>query len=312
MIGPLVKKAAMSPGDSADSENCWNDYSIYKTTNNIDDIFEVCSPPEAQPVTETRSQCGWWNSSDWKCMSNGTRVGVVVILIIVGAIIISAIGTLLSSAKKATGSNMTNPTDAYKQDSYERTPDNSPIKSVDYAIREKLAILERLDDLIDESTETTFVAKPDEQIMLIASGVHLVEPRKGPSRFRGSSSGVTVRLTKRVSVRSGAFSGESTPTAQVPTLVDQGQFVVTTQRCVFLGPKETREFSYEKLLGINRGSVDKSNSVLYLPVSNRKSVSGVGSGNSSIDVIQGRIALAVELRSRSKEQLIAELKERLS
>lgn len=302
----------MSAGRSAESENCWNDYSIYKTTNNIDDIFEVCSPSHAQPVTEVRPECGLWNSSDWNCMSTGTRVGVVVILVLLGAIVISIIGVMLNSFQTATGIEETSPSDKNEQGSHKKTSIDSSAGNSNYAIREKIAILERLDDLIDESTETTFVARSDEQIMLIASGVHLVEPRKGPSRFRGSSSGVTVRLTKRVSVRSGAFSGESTPTVSVPTLVDQGQFVVTTQRCVFLGHKETREFSYEKLLGVNRGSVDKSNSVLYLPVSNRKSVSGVGSGNSSIDVIQGRLALAVELRSRSKEQLIAELKERLS
>jgi hypothetical protein len=284
-------------------EDCWNDYSVYQRTKDQNDIFVVCSEPENDfvPTTSDQKKCGLWNSSDWDCMSGGERVGVTVLLALFVGVALLFLWAIITGTKKTKNDPSTTSTSKVI----------SNAESSEHFIKEKIAVLERLDRLIDESTETSFVATPDEEVILIASNVHLVESRKGPSRFRGSSAGVSVRLSRRVSVRSGSFSGESLSTASIPTIVDSGQFVITTKRAVFTGPKETREFVYTKLLGVNRQSFDASNSVIYLPVSARKSVSGIGTGNSSLDVIQNRLAIALELRSKTKFQMIAELRSQL-
>jgi hypothetical protein len=273
-------------------EDCWNDYSVYQRTKDQNDIFVVCSEPENDfvPTTSDQKKCGLWNSSDWDCMSGGERVGVTVLLALFVGVALLFLWAIITGTKKTKNDPSTTSTS--------KVISNDEFS--EHSIKE-----------IDESTETSFVATPDEEVILIASNVHLVESRKGPNRFRGSSAGVSVRLSRRVSVRSGSFSGESLSTASIPTIVDSGQFVITTKRAVFTGPKETREFVYTKLLGVNRQSFDASNSVIYLPVSARKSVSGIGTGNSSLDVIQNRLAIALELRSKTKFQMIAELRSQL-
>lgn len=287
------------PPLNIDSELCDLDYSIYRQSKNVDDIFWVCpeTEPNYVPITSWPKDCSLY-TNDWECMSRPKQLGIVVLITVVVAVVLWAIVNALKPG--------TNKSSIGNVSSSPPTPEFSEQRT-----REKIAVLERLERLIDESTETTFVASPDEEIILIASGVHLVETRKSPSRFRGSSSGISVRLSKRVSVRSGEFSGESLPGASIPTIVDSGQFVVTTKRSVFTGSKETREFMYSKLLGINRQSFDASNSIIFLPVSTRKSVSGIGTGNASLDVIQNRLAIALELRSKTKFQMISELRSQI-
>ena len=94
----------------------------------------------------------------------------------------------------------------------------------------------------------------------------------------------------------------------MPTIVDIGQFVVTTERAVFTGPKQTREFDFSKLLSVSRQSIGKSNSVLYLPVSNRKTVTGVGTGEGSLDIISARLHIGIGLKRGSKDAMISELR----
>jgi len=172
----------------------------------------------------------------------------------------------------------------------------------------QLKILETYESLVDETTDTSFLAGPDEQIILIMTGVSLVETRRMGSSFKGGSAGVSYRLTKRVSVRSGSFQGQSIPGAEVPTIVDIGQFVVTTERAVFTGPKQSREFDFSKLLSVSRQVIGKGHSVLYLPVSNRKTVSGVGTGEGSLDIISARLNIAIGLKRGSKEAMIQGLR----
>ena len=172
----------------------------------------------------------------------------------------------------------------------------------------QLKMLETYESLVEEATDTNFLAAPGEQIILIMTGVSLVETRRTGSSFKGGSAGVSYRLTKKVSLRSGSFQGQSIPGAEVPTIIDIGQFVVTTERAVFTGPKQTREFDFSKLLSVSRQSIGKSNSVLYLPVSNRKTVTGVGTGEGSLDIISAKLHIAIGLKRGSKDGMISELR----
>ena len=59
--------------------------------------------------------------------------------------------------------------------------------------------------------------------------------------------------------------------AEVPTVTDTGSFVVTNQRCVFVGSKRSTDWSYSKLLGY---SLD-GEAVAMFDVSNRQNATGV-------------------------------------
>ena len=47
---------------------------------------------------------------------------------------------------------------------------------------------------------------------------------------------------------------------------------------------------------------------MYLPVSNRKTVSGVGTGEGSLDTISARLNIAIGLKRGSKEAMIQGLR----
>lgn len=156
--------------------------------------------------------------------------------------------------------------------------------------REKLTqlkLLETCELLVDDLSDTSFVADSDEQVIMQVSGASLVETKRLPSSFSGSSTGASFRVSKRFSVRGSNFEGQHRPGAEVPTIFDVGQFVITTKRAVFTGPKQTRAFEYSKLLSDAIHSIAKGVSVLYLPVSNRKGVSGIGA--EEIDLHRSRI-----------------------
>ena len=252
-------------------------------------------------IFANKSECGWWNSSDWNCQSNGQKVTMVVIGSVIGAIALLLIRAGFAGAKHAARLKDPNSPEAKAaaKAAYLRLLSDKETQ---------LKMLETYESLVDEATDTNFLAAPGEQIILIMTGVSLVETRRTGSSFKGGSAGVSYRLTKKVSVRSGSFQGQSIPGAEVPTIVDIGQFVVTTERAVFTGPKQTREFDFSKLLSVSRQSIGKSNSVLYLPVSNRKTVTGVGTGEGSLDIISARLHIGIGLKRGSKDAMISELR----
>lgn len=248
-----------------------------------------------------KSDCGWLNSYDWHCQSGGQKVVDVIVWSLIGSVPLFIVWAAVTGAKQAARLKDPNSSEAraaakaaYLQSLNEKET--------------QLKILETYESLVDETTDTSFLAGPDEQIILIMTGVSLVETRRMGSSFKGGSAGVSYRLTKRVSVRSGSFQGQSIPGAEVPTIVDIGQFVVTTERAVFTGPKQSREFEFSKLLSVSRQVIGKGHSVLYLPVSNRKTVSGVGTGEGSLDTISARLNIAIGLKRGSKEAMIQGLR----
>jgi hypothetical protein len=100
----------------------------------------------------------------------------------------------------------------------------------------------------------------------------LVEARRGPGHYQGRSSGVSVPIGFGVRYRTGSSRGHYVQGKEVLTPIDAGRIVITTQRVVFAGQKQTREWRFSKLVapsGINGGKG------MLLSVSNRQKVSGV-------------------------------------
>lgn len=163
----------------------------------------------------------------------------------------------------------------------------------------------------DEALDPSFVAKAGEEVLAKVVGVALIETKRGPSTFSGGSMGISFRVTQRVSLRQSGFRGRSTPGEEAPAVSDQGEFVITDQRGVFIGTKQTREFLWSKLLSYQLVPLG-GNMIMYLPVSNRAKVSGIGGDEQSMDDVMKRVAFGVSIATGRSEQFIASLNEQIN
>ncbi|NBO56905.1 MAG: hypothetical protein EBU84_20450, partial [Actinobacteria bacterium] len=147
----------------------------------------------------------------------------------------------------------------------------------------------------NETEPDGIVARRNEHVIADVSEVGLVESRRGPTQFSGDSTGVSFRLTKRLSVRQSGMKGKATPGKDVPTLIDTGRFIVTDERAMFVGGLQSREFEWDKLLAFSIQNLDRKSAMLFLPVSNRQKVSGIAADLDSIEKIHQRVAFGVSV-----------------
>lgn len=119
----------------------------------------------------------------------------------------------------------------------------------------------------------------------------LIEPHRQQGHFVGGSTGVSFRVAKGVRWRVGGMRGHYVPGPELQTPVDQGTVSVTTARVVFTGGRATREWSFDKLLGVDASPDHK---VALLHVSNRQKVSGLNLGDAGAE-FQSFLALAIAI-----------------
>lgn len=162
----------------------------------------------------------------------------------------------------------------------------------------------------DEAMDGSFVAQAGEEVIAKATGVGLIETKRGPATFSGGSTGISFRVLPRVSVRQSAIRGRSIPGEEAPAVSDQGDFVITDKRGVFIGTKQSREFLWSKLLSYQLTPLG-GNMILYLPVSNRAKVSGIGGDEKSMSELMKRVAFGVSVATGRSDQFINSLKDQL-
>lgn len=133
---------------------------------------------------------------------------------------------------------------------------------------------------VEASPDGSFVFQADEHAIAIASEVGLIESR--------TSEGVAE-----------------------PTLIDEGKFVITDKRGIFVGTNETREFVWSKLVQ-HQAEPLASAMVLYLSLSNRQKVSGIGADEKSVKDMQQRIEFAVAVGLEREAQFLDKLKTQIA
>ncbi len=118
----------------------------------------------------------------------------------------------------------------------------------------------RLPDLADPA----IILKPKERayVQVEANLMKEVVHRE----TRGSSSGVSIPIAKGVRFRTGSYRGRSVVVGTSLQVADQGVLCITSQRAVFKGLRQSAEFSFAKLLGVN-----VFDDGIQFHVSNRKS-----------------------------------------
>ncbi len=115
------------------------------------------------------------------------------------------------------------------------------------------------------------VLGPSEACLWAGSGA-LVEPRRERGTYQGGYSGMSFRVAKGVRYNVGGTRGHYVPGPEVQTPVDSGRIVVSNERVLFIGGKQTREWAFSKLVGIE-GSDDEH--AVLIHVSNRQKASGL-------------------------------------
>ena len=179
-------------------------------------------------------------------------------------------------------------------------------------MNEELEFFANYENQYNEAEPGGVIAKKGEHVIAIVSEVGLIETLRGPTDFKGGSSGVSFRLTKRISVRKSGMKGRATPGAEMPTVVDRGKFVISDQRAVFVGTKQSREFSWDNLLSYDMQMLGRKDAVLYLPVSNRQKVSGIASNLSAIEQVTQRVAFGAAVASGRKEDFLKLLRDEIA
>jgi len=171
-------------------------------------------------------------------------------------------------------------------------------------LNEALEFFANHETQFNEADSSGFIAKRGEHVVALVSEVGLVEAQRGPTQFSGGAVGFSFRVTDRIAVGPSRFRGTSTRGEEQPTLIDSGRFVVTDQRAVFLGGKQTREFDWDKLLAYEMVPLGKNNAMVLLPVSNRQKVSGIAADAASMRHVHQRVAFGVAVATGRKDEFV--------
>ena len=150
--------------------------------------------------------------------------------------------------------------------------------------------------------------KPGERAYAVLNGAALIEPRRMPGHYQGGSQGVSLHIAKGVNYRVGRMRGTFVPGPEESMPIDVGVVMISDRRVVFAGPKQTREWLYDKLIGYSHAD---GQAATTLQVSNRQKASGFGYDVAHAANIQFRFDLALATHRGTREQIVRELQARL-
>ena len=105
----------------------------------------------------------------------------------------------------------------------------------------------------------------------------------------------------------GLIENNQTEDGAEPELLDEGEFIVTTVRGVFVGKSVTHDFQWGKLVS-HKSEPLMNNEVVYLPVSNRQKIYGIAADSAGIANMQRRLAFGVAVALGRNEQHVDGLK----
>ena len=185
------------------------------------------------------------------------------------------------------------------------------------AAQQQVELAAKLDELIDlartfpgataadlDGDTGRFMLTSGERIYGMFQGASLIEPRSGGGEWKGRSQGISVPLAYGIRYRIGASKGHYVKNPDVPTAIDTGDVMVTNQRVVFAGSKQTREWSWSKCVSIDHRSDAPWTAI---GVSNRQKISGVLYDDAHATDVRFRIDFAHAVYANSVDTFIAHL-----
>ena len=172
----------------------------------------------------------------------------------------------------------------------------------DLAVFKKAYEVFKAADKGEDSVQNFVVQKSGEVALWSGEGI-FHEVGKTPSRYVGSSSGVSIPIVKGVRYRVGSTRGTLIPGEEYQMDKDQGTVLITTDRVIFNGSLKTQEWQISKILGAARSS-DETDFIIN--VSNREKSSGVRFNTASGREFSCFLALTM---SAAEEGITSVLKE---
>jgi hypothetical protein len=160
-----------------------------------------------------------------------------------------------------------------------------------------------------DAPDLSLQLKKGETVLGVLRGCSLIEPRRGPGHYQGGYQGFSFKVTKGVRYHVGGSRGTFVQGDERPTPIDAGTVTITTQRVVFQGEKQAREWAFSKLLGVQH---DPKLPWTAIQVSNRQKVSGFFYDDEHAVDIRFRLTLALAIFNDDTDALVADLKRQLS
>ena len=160
----------------------------------------------------------------------------------------------------------------------------------------------------EEVRASGFIIQPDERLYGVFVNAMLIEPRRAPGHYAGTSAGLSFRLAKGVQYRVGQQRGVFQPGPESPTVIDHGDLAITTRRVIFRGLKQSREWEFGKLLGVEHA---KDGSWSALSLRNRQKTSGFGYSADIADAVRFRFELALSTYRGDPEAYLTQLENEL-
>jgi hypothetical protein len=174
--------------------------------------------------------------------------------------------------------------------------------------------------MVDEKSLTNIATKRNEEVLMIVNGAALLEMKKLPGKFEGGSTGISFRLTDRITIRGSKFAGQFIPGPEIQAYIDTGKFLITSKRAFFIGSKKSKEFPWDKVLGYTIQPLKNVSGgfALYLPLVNREKISAIGIGNIAgkhaipiVDQVNQRMAFALALHKDGEKEFLSTLKKEI-
>lgn len=116
------------------------------------------------------------------------------------------------------------------------------------------------------------VLKRGEALFYELPRVSLVEVQRGQGHYVGGYSGFSFRIAKGIRYNVGGTRGTYVPGVEQHKITDEGPASITNQRVIFQGSRNSREWAFAKMLGIQH---DDTRPFTLMHVSNRQKVSGL-------------------------------------
>ena len=123
----------------------------------------------------------------------------------------------------------------------------------------------------EDSVSNNTVQKKGEIILWQGQG-QLHETGRTPGRYQGTSQGFSIPLVGGIRYRVGAQRGTFVAGEEVRAYKEVGQVLLTTERVLFNGQMNTKEWAFAKWNGAST-NLDESNYIFH--VSNRQKTSGI-------------------------------------
>lgn len=136
-----------------------------------------------------------------------------------------------------------------------------------------MAIIDHVTLKPEPASRLGLVGKRGELAVTSLVGTGLVEMKRAPGHYTAGSAGVSFGVGGGVRLRTGRLRGHYTPGAESETEIDTGTVHLTSQRAVFVGNRQTREWQWSKLVG-RQLFANKRFAWMDLAVSSRQKTSG--------------------------------------